>query len=302
MVVNRIYQLKTEIMKTKFFFLISVSLLFVFSSCKKNASPLDQTSISVADDEAVSEAVFEDLFNTIDNATIALGEVLKNGDTKSSVLSIEDPCPTLTIEHPSSGIWPKVITIDYGTGCTGFFNQTRSGKIIIEVTGPRREEGSKRTVTFDNYHFNGIKVEGEKIFENLGLNENQNFVVSVTLTNGKLILPDGKTIERAVGHEREWIAGFMTPNLWDDECLVTGSATGKNAEGISYVRTITTPLHWKRVCEFIVSGIIEIERDGAEPFIFNYGDGECDNKAVVSDGSGSKEIRLRHKHRNWINQ
>jgi hypothetical protein len=286
-------------MKTKFSLLISVSLLFVLSSCKKDASPLDQTSINLADDEVVSEAIFEDLFNTIDDATIGLDEVLKNGDTKSSVLSIEDPCPAITVEHPSSDVWPKVITIDYGTGCTGFFNQTRSGKIIIEVTGHRREEGSKRTVTFDNYYFNGIKVEGEKIFENLGLNENQNFVVSVTLTDGKLILPDGKTIERSVDHKREWIAGFLTPNIWDDECLITGTATGMNGDGISYVQTITSPLHWKRVCEFIVSGTIEIDRSDADPFVLDYGDGECDNKAVVSMGGESKEIELRHRHRNW---
>ena len=282
--------------------MITASVLVTLISCKKDTSQLDQNTINLADDEAVSEAVFEDLFNSVDNATIALDEVMKNGDYKSDFLVTEDKCPAVSVENPETGIWPKVITIDYGSGCTGFYNHTRSGKIIVEVTGPRRLEGSRRRVTFDNYYFNGIKVEGVKVFENLGANENQNFVISVTLTNGRLVLPDGKTIERTVDHKREWIAGFMTPNLWDDECLVTGSATGKNAEDITYVRTISTPLHWKRVCEFIVSGIIEIEREGAEPFILNYGEGECDNKALVSRGEESKEIELRHRHRNWINQ
>lgn len=282
--------------------MITASVLVTLISCKKDTSPLDQNTINLADDEAVSEAVFEDLFNSVDNATIALDEVMKNGDYKSDFLVTEDKCPAVSVENPETGIWPKVITIDYGSGCTGFYNHTRSGKIIVEVTGPRRLEGSRRRVTFDNYYFNGIKVEGVKVFENLGANENQNFVISVTLTNGRLVLPDGKTIERTVDHKREWIAGFMTPNLWDDECLVTGSATGKNAEDITYVRTISTPLHWKRVCEFIVSGIIEIEREGEEAFNLDYGDGECDNKALVSRGEESKEIELRHRHRNWINQ
>ena len=282
--------------------MITASVLVTLISCKKDTSPLDQNTINLADDEAVSEAVFEDLFNSVDNATIALDEVMKNGDYKSDFLVTEDKCPAVSVENPETGIWPKVITIDYGSGCTGFYNHTRSGKIIVEVTGPRRLEGSRRRVTFDNYYFNGIKVEGVKVFENLGANENQNFVISVTLTNGRLVLPDGKTIERTVDHKREWIAGFMTPNLWDDECLVTGSATGKNAEDITYVRTISTPLHWKRVCEFIVSGIIEIERKREEAFNLDYGDGECDNKALVSRGEESKEIELRHRHRNWINQ
>jgi hypothetical protein len=56
----------------------------------------------------------------------------------------------------------------------------------------------------------------------------------------------------------------------------------------------------KRVCQFIVSGVVEIEREGAEPFKLDYGSGECDNKAVVTRGSESKEIQLRHWHRNMI--
>jgi hypothetical protein len=193
-----------------------------------------------------------------------------------------------------------VITIDYGTGCTGFYDNTRSGKIIIEVTGPRRLEGSKRTVTFDNYYFNGMKVEGVKEFENLGLNDNQNVVIKTTLTNGKIILPDGKTIEREAAHEKEWVAGFLTPGIWDDECLITGTASGINAEGTPYIRTIISALHWKRVCAFIVSGIIRIEAEGTEPFELDYGQGDCDNKAVVTRNGESKEIELRHHHRNWI--
>jgi len=287
-------------MKTKIILIITVFPLLMFISCKKDTSPIDQSAVNLADDEAVTEAVFEDIFNSVDNATITLDNAMKNGDTKSEFLSV-DSCPSITVTHPTTGVWPKTVTIDYGTGCTGFFEDTRSGRIIIEVTGPRRTEGSKRTVIFDNYYFNGIKVEGTKVLENLGLNADQNYVISVTLTDGKLILPDGKSIERTVNHQREWVAGFMTPNIWDDECLVTGTATGKNAEGIAYTRTILDALHWKRVCQFIVSGVVEIDRVNAEPFDLNYGSGECDNKAVVSRGSESKEIQLRHRHRNWIN-
>lgn len=280
--------------------MITASVLISFTACKKDLSPLDQNSVNLADDDAVSEAVYEDVFNSVDNASIALDDAMKDGDSKSASLIIDDSCPAVTVEHPETGVWPKVITIDYGTGCKGFYDNTRAGKIIIEVTGPRREEGSKRTVTFDKYYFNGIKVEGVKIFENLGLNSSQNFIISVTLTGGKLVLPDGTTMERSVDHQREWVAGFLTRNIWDDECLVTGSANGKNAEGVSYVRTISSALHWKRVCAFIVSGVIEIEREGTEPFRLDYGTGECDNKAVVTRGEESKEILLRHRHRNWI--
>ena len=284
-------------MKTKIFLIIAILAILPFSSCKKNSSSLEQTSIDLADDDAASDAVFEDILNSVDYASIMLDDMLKGGDTKSEIIT-SDSCPVITVKHPSTGIWPKVVTIDYGTGCVGFYDNTRSGKIIIEVTGACRVEGSKRTVSFENYYFNGVKVEGTKVVENIGFNGNQNLVFSVNLTDGKLTFPDGKTIERSVEHQREWTAGLLTGNIWDDECLITGFANGKNVEGYAYTRTVTTALHWKRVCLFIVSGVVKIEKEGTEPFEIDYGTGECDNKAIVKRGDEFKEIQLRHRPRN----
>jgi len=285
-------------MKTKILMMITVLAVLSFSSCKKNSSgDMDLASVNLADDDAVTEVVFGDVFSTADNATIILDEMGKSIDAKSSETIMTDSCPTITITHPTGNAWPKIVTIDYGTGCSGFFDNVRSGKIVIEVTGPRLEVGSKRTITFENYYFNGIKVEGTKVLENTGYNSNQNLVISVKLTGGKLTLPDGKTIERSTDHQREWTAGLLTKNIWDDECLITGTATGKNIEGIGYNNTIMTALHWTRACRFIVSGVIKIEREGMEPVQLDYGTGECDAVAVVTRGDVSKEILLKNKHR-----
>lgn len=288
-------------MKTKIFLMIAALVMLSFPSCKKDFTPIEQTSIDLADDDAVSDAVFEDIFNTADNASIILDNMVKSGDLKSETV-IADSCPIIIVIRPTTGIWPKTIIVDFGSGCVGFSDNTRSGKIVIEVTGPRLQVGSKRTVTFDNYFFNDIKVEGTKVFENMGYNNNQNLVISIKLTNGKLTLSDGKTIERAFVHQREWTLGLLTRNIWDDECLVTGSATGKNINGVAYTNTIMTALHWKRVCRFIVSGVVKIEREGVEPIELNYGTGECDAKAVVTRGGMSKEILLKNKHRNMMHQ
>jgi len=283
-------------MRTKIFLAASLALMLSFYSCNKDNSLIDQTSIDLADDDAVSDAVYEDIFSAVDNASIVLDDLMKGDDSKS-VITLTGECPSITIVRPTSAPWPRMITVDYGSGCTGFYESTRSGKILIEVTAPRMETGAKRTVTFDNYYFNGIKVVGTKVFENKGMNSNGNAVVSVTSSGVKLVLANEKTIERNVNHEREWIAGYKTANIWDDECLITGTATGKNIEGKSYTNTIVSALHWKRVCKFIVAGVIKLERGDAEPIELNFGEGDCDAKAVVSRGSESKEILLRNKHR-----
>lgn len=274
------------------------------ASCTKessNLSAVDTESADLADDDAVTDAVYEDVFNTADNATIILDQLGKSLDTKSETV-LSDSCPVITITRPTSNPWPKTVTIDYGSSCSGFNDNVRSGKIVIDVTAPRLEPGSKRTITFLDYYFNGIKVEGTKVLENMGYNSSQNLLVSVKLTGGKLTLPDGTVIERTVDHLREWTAGLSTKNIWDDECLITGSAAGKNINGVAYTTTITTPLHWIRACKFLVSGVVNIDREGKLPLSIDFGSGDCDAKAVVTQGDASKEILLKNKHRNFWNR
>lgn len=284
-------------MKTRIYLIITALAVLALTSCNKDGV-LDQASVDLADDDAVSDAIFEDVFNTVDYADILLDGFQKGDEAKSEALAvISDSCPTVTITHPTDAVWPKTITVDYGTGCTGFFENTRSGKITIVVSGPRRETGSKRTTTFDNYYINGIKVEGTHELQNMGFNTNQNLLLSCTLTGGKITLPDGKTIQRSFDHEREWVAGLLTKTPWDDECLITGTASGVNINGTSYTRTILTALHWKRVCRFVVSGVIEIQMGESGPFTLNFGTGECDAVATVTRGNESKEITLKFRHR-----
>lgn len=284
------------IMKTRLFILIITAAMISFTSCQKDSTPIDQTSADLADDNSVTDIAFDDIFNTVDNATIMLESALGKGELKSTTV-FADSCPLVTISNPETGVWPKTITVDYGEGCEGFFGSTRSGKIIITITERRNVVNATRTVTFENYHFNGIKVEGVKEVRNMGLNTNENMTFSDKLTGGKLTLPDGKTIERSFEHQREWIAGWATKNIWDDECLVTGTATGKNINGLAYTNTIMTALHWKRVCEFLVSGVIKFEREGVEAFEMDYGDGECDALATLRRGDQTRQITLRHRHR-----
>jgi hypothetical protein len=283
-------------MKTKVIFMILALAAISFSSCNKEDAPIDTTSANIVDDNAVSDVAFDDVFNTADNASLMLETSLGKGELKSATI-LADSCPLVTVDNLTAGIWPKTITIDYGTGCSGFNGSTRSGKILIVVSARRNVLNATRTITFDNYYFNGIKVEGTKVLKNLGPNASQNIVISATLTGGKLTLPGGKTIERSFIHEREWIAGFATKPQGDDECMITGTATGKNIDGLTYTNTIQTALHWKRACEFIVSGVIRFERSGVEPVELDYGTGECDAIATLKRGDQTKEIILKHKHR-----
>jgi hypothetical protein len=279
-------------MKTKAILMITALAVLTFLSCTKLKSLIDSTSANLADDDAVTTVAQNDVDLTTDNA---IG-ILESAGLLKGELVLADSCPLITVTNPPVGTYPKTVTINYGTGCSGYYGSTRSGKIIIVVTNKRSVVGATRTVTFDNYYFNGIKMEGTKVLTTMAPN-GQNPVFSVTLTGGKLTLPNGKTIEHAFTRQREWTAGWNTPkNIWDDEYLITGTATGKGVNGNSYTNTILTPLHWTRACEFIVSGSIKFERTGVEPMVLDYGTGACDAFATVTRGDQTKQITLKHKY------
>jgi hypothetical protein len=270
--------------------------LLSFISCTKDSAKMDATTVNLVDDDVVSNVAFDDITNTVDYATQMLETAIDLGNLKSAEI-LSDSCPAVTLSSLDLVTWPKTITIDYGTGCTGFYGSTRSGKIIITISDRHDVVNSMRTIAFENYYYNGVKVEGTAEFKNLGPNNNQNIVISAKLIDGKLTLPDSRYIEHSFDHQREWIQGWDTKNIWDDECLITGTATGRTIEGVAYTNTITTGLSWKRVCEFLVSGIIKIEREGIDPVFLDFGNGECDNKATLTKGDLTVDILLKHKLR-----
>lgn len=267
----------------------------MLASCQKDNSPttISDTDLKLAEDDALTESVFDDIMASVDNAVMTTDDLLFNGGLKSAVVS--ETCPLVTVDRPDTELWPKVITIDYGEGCEGFFGKTRSGMIKITLTARYRVEGSTKTVELINYKINNLKVEGTKVISNDGRNENGNLTFTVQLTNGKVITEDEKVISREFTRIREWTAGERTPNHWDDVYSITGSASGTNIKGISYTRTITNPLVKAASCVFIQSGTVVREVEGRPTSTLDYGDGECDNEATISIGDITKTILLKHR-------
>jgi len=275
-------------MKTKALVLSMALAGLVITSCSKT-EPIDTKATDAADDVVLTEALYDDAFASLEIAT-----VFARGWEKSA--SILDSCPLITINSPGEDFFPRNIVIDYGTGCTGLFNVERSGKILITLSGPRGTSGTERVLTFDDYYVNGAKIEGTFTIENMGFNNAQNAVFSVSLEGGKITFPDSRTITREFERQREDIAGYGTGTPWDDKCLITGISAGTNLDGKSYSLAILNPLEWHATCRFLVSGTVGLEVDGIEPFELDYGTGECDEVATLSRGDETKEITLCYRH------
>jgi hypothetical protein len=265
---------------------------FLFVSCEKNDKKVTDQDIEMADDEAIVTLMFDQAFNETD---LALEQLEYNWKHPAGLKSILDTCPVIYVDHNDSTYWPKTVTIYFGSAsCEGPFGNIKKGMIIITITDRYLKQGSVRTVSFEDFYINDFKVEGTKTVTNEGRNDDGFMYFSVELAGGKVTTPAGKLITHEFSRTRIWIEGEQTPR-WrlDNKYLIEGEASGINRFGISYTRTITTPLLVAASCRWIMSGIIEIQPEDHSLILLNFGDGECDNVGTITVNGETKEIKLR---------
>jgi hypothetical protein len=283
-------------MKLKIFSLLLIGSLSLatFQGCKKDnntnaPATVEDSDLQASQDNALAENSFNDAFNISDDAIRSQGSLYKNADVQMSTLS---GCANVTLDT-SSGL--KKLTIDFGsTGCTGNDGRTRTGKIIITLTGRYRAGGTVTTITFDNYYVDSNKVEGTKTVTNMGPNAAGHPVYKIEVTGAKITLANGQVIKWESSRTREMTAGYNTPNILDDEYAISGSARGTNRNGQSYMLNITSPLIVKIGCRFIEGGTMELTPSGKATRTIDYGNGSsCDDLVTVTINGKVHNFHMR---------
>lgn len=277
-------------MKTKCIRAVVASAIFAttmaLSSCQKEKADNDFTA---ATNQAFADESYNDANNIADEA-VQTGEVSYKTDDANSLLA---GCAQVTRDTISL---PRVTTIDFGTGCTGMDGKTRRGKIIVTHDGPYRQQGTTITITFDNFFVNDNQVLGTKTVHNDGINGNGNLSFSISV-NGSVILANGSgTITWTSQRVREWIAGESSPSRDDDQYSITGSASGTSSNGNQFSATIIEPLirNLSPGCRrHFVKGVALIQRSGKPDRTIDFGNGACDNQAVVTINGVTHTILLR---------
>ncbi len=264
------------------------SVILTFNGCRREGV---NYSTTVALDNSIAQSGFNDIHNVVLQESADNGFAGFTSGTGSEYGKMADGCATVTFSAPM-GTYPNTMTIDFGTGCIGYYGIERSGKIIASFTGPYREAGTVVTITTEGYHVNGNLVEGIKTITNNGENADGNIVFSITVTDGKVTLADGNTIEWNASREREWIEGDETAIISDDVYLISGASAGINRDDIVFTETITSDLRVELDCRYIVSGMREIAPDGLETRVVDYGDGACDNLISVTIAGTTYEIEM----------
>ncbi len=278
---------------------VALGAALTFTGCKKdNIAPATESAqaeeaatLDAAQSEAESDVIFDDVFNINGsiNAGVAGEDLGFGGDFSGNIMGgrdINSPdsasrCFTVTVVPAIPHVFPKTVTVDFGSGCLGRDGKYRKGKIVSIYTAPMRIPGSKVSTTLVDYYVDSFKVEGTHITENTSTSNMQGWKVTVL---------DAKISNTNNNRWRKWnslksvtqIEGNGTPAFpLDDVFKITGGARGSNAAGHTWTTTIQEPLIKKFTCRWLVKGTLKLTRDSHEALL-DYGNGNCDNQAVIT--------------------
>jgi len=198
----------------------------------------------------------------------------------------------------------------YGiSGVTDGQGIIRKGQIKIAYSGKRWTPGSYYKIKLINFYRNSAHIEGTELTNFTGTTGTDTLQLKfeATLDSGKITFGDGESVARTGTLYKTWVryidinTGKIDP--LKGELHVTGSGTGVNKLGKSYVWDITSELVYSLSCW--ISNKIYIPVKGKKTFTIdnsnttytiNYddetNDGNCDNQVIVTFNGREKTINV----------
>jgi hypothetical protein len=279
--------------------LISIFLMGFISCTKdKNEENLSAEETEVMRLSSEDDATADHVFNEIHDLEMGIIEPIGLpdiglNDVEISELDSVGRCVKITVTPRELLAFPKTVVFDFGDGCRGPDGKTRKGKVITRYSAPMRTPGATAVTTFDNFSVNNVKVQGRHTTRNNSTSTNRIFTRRVE--DGKLTFPGGAVVSWDATHTNTQTDGMGTPGFpLDDEFEITGGARGiseRSGNRVEWSRRIAEPLVKAFSCRWISKGVVHITRNDNRA-ILNFGEGECDNKAVIIINGQRKEITL----------
>ncbi len=280
-------QIKLNIMKIFNSLFAAGLVITALFACQKEDTKIEDAVPFVEQETIVEELVVE--LDAMADEAISL----KLNEGKSAVVEGDfylSSCSVITIDNTTD---PKLITIDFGTGCTGKDGKVRSGKIMITSTS-FIDATSERIKTFEDFYVDGRKVEGV-VNKKITIDRQDHSRVAGIVEDITVTFPDeGGTAHREARLIREY--QFNKPGVLRDNMVTSyGTVEFTRVNGLKVTKTISEsdPLVFKVSCHRIVSGVVTITTSDNRTWTIDYGDGECDNLATITSGDKTRIIRLR---------
>lgn len=236
----------------------------------------DADEQEIAEEAKLTETELQAVFETEEwtgVADSALSELYQAGNSNSG-RSVANEC--YSAEYTENGFT--------ATFANCVLNGTENVNGTLVVVYGISQETAEYTATYDGFFVGEIELNGTRSYTlSQGANENSFALtvvsdMSVTMADGSMLTESGtRTVEFAFGES----FSDSTMSLSGDWTLIK--------DGNTYSVAIESPLTGNFSCEYLVSGLMEISKNGLAVMV-DLGDGTCDNTATLTYPNGAQEI------------
>lgn len=275
-------------MRTTFFYSVGMGTVLAMSvllACQK-----DDTQDMQEDnpDELVVESTEASrMDNTSEGAfglmDLAFNEVESRSGGDGSFFP---ECASISITH-ENGV--TLVTLLFQPECELPNGSIVSGKILFSY-GPVQNGTRYIAYHFENFTYNNYGIDGEgTVFKEL--HNDRGNPQSTIHSALHITAPSGATATYNGTKVREWVEGFSTGH-WDDNVyMITGHRKITFSNGFESKAMVMQALRREVTCPYFVSGNVKISRNDNFGTL-DYGDGTCDNLAVLTVNGVPHEIVL----------
>jgi hypothetical protein len=258
--------------------------IFSLQSCKKtniseqNTDPKNDIEFVVK-----TEKITDDLLGLVDNT----GFDDTQQKQKNTFDFLEFPSclnRTVTMNSPNH----YTITLEFNeNGCQCPNGNIYKGTVIIDRMFSINERKFTGSITFDSFYINDIKIEGEASFERVFKNS-YGFPESEYEYEFIFTFPNGDIAQSSGEKTTTWIQGFDTPAFSDNVFLIDGETDVLRRNGLEIEIKVLVPIRKIQTCKYYVSGILEIKENN-QKMTLDFGNGACDNEAVLTYPDGTTD-------------
>ena len=274
--------------------LLLMSFVLLVSSCKNddNSSNDNNTTKEIGVSNVTAEVIASNAGDMIEDINADLDEYIETSSKRTKKEAPSQlknyPCAVVTViktwtkEDPTT---TYKITFPE-TGCTGRHGNEHKGVLIINKG--TKAGGLKTTtakITSENYSINDHKIKNgssvtsesivKQLFPELQVQNKRSSKLEIITKSGSTIVRNGDFTSDIKGTR--------------EVATVTTYGTSTNSDsGFTWTSTISqnNPLINETGCQFVTKGSVTFRVADKFDYSLDYGDGACDNKAVLTKPNG----------------
>lgn len=249
-------------------YLLAATLMFAWNCKKDEASAILDQSQKLEATELKTIVEIDDFSSAADEAIIS---VFQNNASGKSANSID----CYTTEFSQTGY-----TLSFDNCSLEEGGVVLDGSLSVVYT--LGSDQSAFTVTYNSLSAGDLIINGTREFE---INATTSGLSIDTVSDFELTLADDSVLEET--GTKSIMISFPDSNSFIPELSMEGNWTVK-ADGNTYVMNVTSPLMTADNCDYLVSGVMTLNKNGLEITV-DFGDGTCDDIVTVIYPDGTEE-------------